>query len=65
MSKQCPGKYHRGIKFINDDQEYCIFCNQHMKKNRERTKELLVGIGIGLSGILTAIECALKSKSKK
>lgn len=53
MSKQCPGKYHgSGIKYINDNEEYCLICKQKMAYKKKRFVEsLLFIIGVVIAGI--------------
>lgn len=44
MSKQCSGKYHgNGIKYINDNENYCKICQQHMNLNKKRVGEGIIG----------------------
>ncbi len=46
MSKECKGKYHgSGVKYIDDDQKYCLVCQQEYERRKKRTKEVIVSIG--------------------
>lgn len=63
MSKQCPGKYHgSGVKYINDNENYCKICQQHMNLNKKRVGE---GIGVGLAVVGSIIAAILGINSKK
>lgn len=53
MSKQCKGKYHgTAIKYINDDEKYCLICQQQIDMKNKRKKEAVgttvVSIVVGI-----------------
>lgn len=65
MSKQCPGEYHgEGIKYINDNEEYCKICQQHRTLNKKRIGERIAGFLTVVGGIIAAI-LGINSKNKK
>lgn len=50
MSKECKGKYHGdGIKIIDDDEEYCLICQQEIdckkKANTEKAVKIAKTVG--------------------
>ena len=59
MSKQCKGKYHgTAIKYINDDEKYCLICQQQIDLNKKKRRDTLAAIGAGVMtvvGIIGAI----------
>lgn len=56
MSKECKGKYHgNGIKYIDDDQKYCLACQQEYARRKKRKKEVLAGIGVAVLTIIGTI----------
>lgn len=64
MSKQCSGKYHgNGIKYINDNENYCKICQQHMNLNKKRVGEGIIG-GLAVVGTIIAAILGIKSKKK-
>ena len=65
MSKQCLGKYHgSGIKYINDNENYCRVCKQHMDLNKKRVREGIMG-GLAVVGGIVAAILGINSKNKK
>lgn len=57
MSKECPGKYHgSAIKYINDDEKYCLICQQQMALKKQKTKENWGKVG---AGFLTVVGAAI------
>ena len=56
MSKECKGKYHgNGIKYIDDDQKYCLACQQEYDRRKKLKKEVLAGIGVAVLTIIGTI----------
>ncbi len=52
MSKECPGKYHgSAVKYINDDEKFCLICQQEMALKKQKTKEIWAGIGKGVVAV--------------
>lgn len=65
MSKQCPGKYHgSGIKYINDNEDYCRVCKQNMTLKKKQIGEGIIGSFAVVCSIVAAI-FGIKSKKKK
>ena len=61
MSKECKGKYHgSGIKYIDDDQKYCLACQKEYNRRKKRKRETLGTIG----GIFTAIVAIIGAVGK-
>lgn len=59
MQKECKGKYHgSGIKYIDDDQKYCLICQQEYERRKKKTKEIFGAIGsavfVGVGFIIKA-----------
>lgn len=53
MSKQCKGKYHgTAIKYINDDEKYCLICQQQIDMKNKRKKE---AVGTTVASIVVGI----------
>lgn len=60
MSKQCKGKFHgTAIKYINDDEKYCLICQQQIELNKKKRRDTLIAIGTGFMmtviGVIGAI----------
>lgn len=54
MSKECKGKYHgNGIKYIDDDQKYCLACQQEYDRRKKQRNEVLAGISAFVGIICT------------
>ena len=52
MSKECPGKYHgSAVKIINDDEKYCLACQQQIALKKQKKKETWGKVGGGLLAI--------------
>lgn len=61
MSKQCKGKYHgTAIKYINDDEKYCLICQQQIDMKNKRKKEVIsVGTTVASSIVVGIIVIVL------
>lgn len=58
MSKECKGKYHGGgIKYIRDDEKYCLACQQEYDRRKQKRKE--IGGISGIIGVVLAIPVAV------
>lgn len=59
MSKECPGKYHgSAVKYIADDEKYCVICQQEIALKRQKTKETVVkGLKTVGKGVLALAGC--------
>lgn len=56
MSKECKGKYHgNGIKYIDDDQKYCLACQQEYARRKKEKKEVWAGIGGAVLALVAII----------
>ena len=63
MQKQCPGKFHgSAIKYIDESQKYCVFCQQQIDLQKAERKEkakkvggTIVKIGAGALAIITTV----------
>lgn len=66
MQKECPGKYHgKAVKYVNDNEKYCKICQQEMKLNKKKRKEIIFGAGGGIIAGVGAIVGAIKIFSRK
>lgn len=56
MSKECKGKYHgTAIKYINDDEKYCLICQQQIELKKKKRNEIIAGIGGTVISIVVGV----------